>query len=321
MELEEAREKYKIDVPTDEIFYSKEYKDFFLGNKDAIDENLERYREFDEMYKKSFIATFGENAFNDPKYKGRLAVVLGGQTGAGKTGLVTLTNREALLSNKAYYIIDDDQFRKFYPRYDEIMAECPEYSTILTAIGSGPVTPKIMKFASDNGLNFIFDGTMKNSRICETAKGWKGYDVVYKVMATSRIESLLSIFERNAYLRISGFGRPVSVDAHDETYYGLPNTIRLLENPSNNANIEVYVRGESSGKMPELVYAPNQKGIYRSALEALENCREINKKQCLEGDINERVANLEASTLSAKEKETLGSLKSALRDEIKGFEI
>lgn len=324
MNLEEAKRKYAIAIPTEEVFYSKAYNDYFSNSCDNnyINEELEKYRKFNEMYKKSFIVTFGERQKDNKEYKGRLAVILGGQTGAGKTGLVNLTNREAILNNQAYYLIDDDQYRKFYPHYDEIMAECPEYATILTAIGSGPVTPKIMKFASDNGLNFIFDGTMKNTRICETAKKWKNYNITYKVMATSRMESLLSIFERNAYLRRNGFGRPISVDAHDETYNGLPSTIKTMEEEQGTNNIEIYIRGESISRMPELIYSPKQKGIYQNAHEALIAGRKNDMKRCMKKtDINERVVNLEASTFDIREKEELFFLKEALRKELEGIEI
>lgn len=317
MNLEEARKKYTIDVPSDDIFYSQRYKEYFSKNASKRDEELERYREFEEMYKKSFLVTFGGHIEKNIKNNNRTAVILGGQTGAGKTGLVNLTNREALLKNTSYYLIDDDQYRKFYPRYDEIMVECPEYATILTAIGSGPITPKIMKYASDNGMNFIFDGTMKNTRIYETAKQWENYNITYKVMATSRIESLLSIFERNAYLRRNGFGRPISVEAHDETYNGLEDTIRTIE-ANENENIEIYMRGKSESSMPDLIYSPKQKGIYQSAVEALKSGRNRDKRRCMSQDLFDRIINLEASEigLNSKENEELIKFKIALREEM-----
>lgn len=317
MNLEEARKKYTIDVPSDDIFYSQKYKEYFNKNTSKRDEKLERYREFEEMYKKSFLVTFGGHIEKNIKNNNRTAVILGGQTGAGKTGLVNLTNREALLKNSSYYLIDDDQYRKFYPRYDEIMVECPEYATILTAIGSGPITPKIMKYASDNGMNFIFDGTMKNTRIYETAKQWENYNITYKVMATSRIESLLSIFERNAYLRRNGFGRPISVEAHDETYNGLEDTIRTIE-ANENENIEIYMRGKYESSMPDLIYSPKQKGIYQSAVEALKSGRNRDKRRCMSQDLFERITNLEASEigLNSRENEELIKLKIALREEM-----
>ena len=317
MYLEEARKKYAIDVPSDDIFYSQEYKIYFSKSTSETNEDLERYRKFEEMYKKSFLVTFGGYTEKNIKTNNRTAVVLGGQTGAGKTGLVNLTNREALLQNSRYYLIDDDQYRKFYPRYDEIMVECPEYATILTAIGSGPVTPKIMKYASDNGLNFIFDGTMKNTRIYETAQKWEDYNVTYKVMATSRLESLLSIFERNAYLRRNGFGRPISVEAHDETYNGLEDTIRTIE-ANGSENIEIYMRGKNESSMPELIYSPKQKGIYQSGVEALKSGRDRDKRRCMSQDIFARIAILEASEigLNSNESEELIKLKEALREEM-----
>lgn len=86
MNLEEAKKKYNIDIPSDEVFYSKEYNEYFSneGVKE-INPELEKYRLFDDMYKKCFIVTFGEKKEKDESYSGRNAIILGGQTGAGKS--------------------------------------------------------------------------------------------------------------------------------------------------------------------------------------------------------------------------------------------
>lgn len=320
MKLEEAIKKYSIIVPSDEIFYSDEYREYFNGaKKKDTNEEMEQYRAFDQMFKKSFIVTFSGGEKEIAKNRQKRAFVLGGQTGAGKSGLVNMIFQDARKNAQGIFLIDDDQFRKFYPRYEEIMAECPEFSTILTAKGSGPVTPKIMKYASDNGLNFIFDGTMKNPRILDTASKWKDYNVSYKIMATSRIESLISIFERNAYLRQNGFGRPISVEAHDETYNGIEGTIKKLEQEQPDADIEIYIRGNNSDRIPRLIYSPKQKGMYRNAAEALVQGRERDRKRVLLTDIDERIANLEAAerVLNPVEKAELLSLKESLREEIR----
>ena len=268
-------------------------------------------------YKEAGFPVFdSEHVLELTQFLQKKVVVLTGQTGAGKSGLVNLTNREGILTNRSFYLIDDDQFRKFYPRYDEIMAECPEFSTILTAMGSGPITPKIMKYASDNGLNFIFDGTMKNTRIFETAQQWKDYDVTYRVMATSRMESLLSIFERNAFLRRNGFGRPIGVKEHDATYDGLENTLSTVE--SAGEVVEVYVRGRSISCMPELIYSSKQKGFYKSSVEALRDGRARDKKFCINNDVQGRITNLETSDigLNSVECKSLCELKEALEEEM-----
>ena len=320
MELEEALRKYNLEVPTDQVFYSEEYQKYFNGNMgENINPELEKYREFDKMYKKSFLVTFAGGEEQKNKNRQRKAIILGGQAGAGKSGLVNMIFQEARKNSQGIFLIDDDQFRKFYPKYEEIMAECPEFSTILTAIGSGPVTPKIMNYASTNGLNFIFDGTMKNPRILNTASKWKDYDISYKIMATSRIESLISAFERNAYLRQNGFGRPISVEVHDETYSGIEGTIRKLEQEQPNANIEIYMRGTDLNRIPKLIYSPKQKGMYRNATEALIHGRERDRKRVLTTDIEARIENLESAEriLNPVEKSELLSLKDSIREEIR----
>ena len=229
MTLTEALKKYGIPIPENIYDYDKE-----------------KYNEFDNMYLESFYQTFYTSAKNNKRISDRkkMAVVLGGQAGAGKSALVAETKREFERNGRRIVLIDDDSYRKLYPYGEEILKECPEHYTNVTATATKYITPKILKFASDNGYNFIFDGTMKNPRIVETMKTWKDYSIQAKVMATCRLQSLMGIAIRNGELRRLGKeGRYISVQTHDETYEGIPNTLRLLETTKLASEIKIYSRG------------------------------------------------------------------------------
>lgn len=230
MTLEEAMQKFGIPIPENIYDYDKE-----------------KYHKFDNMYLQCFYSTFyttSKNGTMDNTSGKKVAVVLGGQTGAGKGSLSVETKREFDSQGRRIIIIDDDSFRKLYPDGQEILKKCPEHYTKITATATGVITPKILKFASDNGYNFIFDGTMKNPRIIETMKGWKGYDIYVKVMATSMSRSLLSTAIRNGELRrIGEEGRYISIEGHDETYHGIPDTLNYLESTGLAEEIMVYTRG------------------------------------------------------------------------------
>ena len=229
MTLTEALKKYGIPVPDNIYDYDKE-----------------KYSEFDNMYLKSFYDTFytaGRNnkSVGDGK---KIAVVLGGQTGAGKSALVAETKREFEKNGRRIVLIDDDSYRSLYPYGEEILKECPEHYTNITATATRYITPKILKFASENGYNFIFDGTMKNPRIVETMRSWKEYSIQAKIMATCRLQSLMGIAIRNGELRRLGReGRYISIEAHDETYKGIPDTLKLLEATGLAEEIKIYTRG------------------------------------------------------------------------------
>lgn len=231
MTLEEAMKRYSIPIP-----------------ENIYDYDEEKYKEFHKMYLSSFYETFYSNEkmipLRNDSENVRMAVVLGGQTGAGKSALIAETKKEFKANGRNIVLIDDDQYRKLYPYGKEILRECPEFYTKITAIGTGKITPKILRFAAENGYNFIFDGTMKNPRIVETMRTWKGYTIQVKIMATSRLRSIASIAIRNGELRkIGKEGRHISVDAHDETYTGIPATLRYLEDTKLAQEIKIYMRG------------------------------------------------------------------------------
>ncbi len=234
MKLEEAMEKYGISIPEDTENYDKE-----------------AYKKFDNMYLESFYSTFysrengkaESNSGSDTK----TAVVLGGQTGAGKSSLVAETMREFEARGERIVLVDDDQYRRFYPYSEEILEECPEYYTQITATATNVITPRILRFASDNEYNFIFDGTMKNTRIINTMKTWKkGYSIRVKIMATSGLRSLMSISIRNAEMRrMNKGGRFITKKVHDSTYTGIPDTLRILEDSGLADEIGIYTRSNN----------------------------------------------------------------------------
>ena len=326
MNLEEAIEKYGIKVPTDAEFYSEGYDDYFAKNKrtEELSEKFSKYEEFHNMYLKSFYITF-HKAHKEIQNKKRSianseAVVLGGQAGAGKGGLAIVAKQEFWSQGKEIVLIDDDEYRKCYPKEkrEGMLRECPEYYTKITAIGSSSITPKIMKYASDHGFNFIFDGTMKNPRIIQTAMNWDNYNINWKVMATSKLESLLSVFERNDILRQQGDCRFMTVDVHNETYSGLATTLMNLESLGNMGKIQVYTRGEAPER-PRLVYDSfelNQK--YKTAVSALMGAREENRKICIMNGVEQRIHNLKNANISRNEAEleALLELEQRLKGEI-----
>lgn len=326
MELEEAIEKYGIKVPTDAEFYSEDYNDYFangIRTKELI-ERFSKYEEFQNMYLKSFYITFHkahkEIQDNRKSIANSEAVVLGGQAGAGKGGLAILAKKEFIEQGKEIFLIDDDQYRKCYPKEkrEKLLEECPEHYTKITAIGSSTVTPKIMKYASDNGLNFIFDGTMKNPRIIETAMSWNNYKINWKIMATSKLESLISVFERNDKLRKQNDCRFLTVDVHNETYSGLASTVMNLESLENMGRIQVYKRGEKPEE-PRLVYdstVENQK--YKTAVSALNGAREENKKECIAQGVDNRIEKLKNADVhrNKAELDALYELEQSVKDEI-----
>jgi hypothetical protein len=301
---EEAYAKYKVDVPPAEVFYSKEYQDYFkITNPKVINPELEKYRRFHEIYIESLYQTFHVDG-NARRTSTRNAVVLGGQAGAGKTALSIAAKREyAEDLGKHLFLIDDDIYRHLYPRKDELLAEYPEHFTKISATVSSTITPKMLDYAIEHGLNFIFDGTMKNSRILHTSDAWTGYDINWKIIATSKIESLLSVAERNKILKQYGTSRLIGVDIHNEMYDGLEKTVEELEQSGRPGRIQIYTRGKEIDR-PVCIYDSSRKdNIYPSALVALKAGRLRNRNETLTRGIDDRLAAIMADpNLSEEER-------------------
>lgn len=300
MTIEEAMNKYGIPIPENIFEYDKEM-----------------YREFDVMYLQSFYNTFySKESINSQENKDRrkIAVVLGGQTGAGKSSLVSETKREFLNAGRRIVLIDDDQYRKLYPYSKEILANCPELYTKITATATNKITPKILQFASDNGYNFIFDGTMKNQRIIETMKGWKDYNIQVKIMAASRLRSLTSIVIRNGELREKGEeGRHIAIESHDETYHGIPKTLRYLEQTNLADEIKIYTRGIKPFFPKEEYSSVNNPMI--SSADSLEKLRKLDEERFLK-TVDEEIKYIEEliKRLSKEEQEEAYKIINIVRE-------
>ena len=267
MKFEEAMKRYGIPIPENIFEYDKE-----------------KYREFDNMYLESFYNTFysKDNIVQkqeDSNKKSCIAVVLGGQVGAGKSSLVSETKMQFRNLGRRIILIDDDQYRSLYPYKKEILQDCPEFFTKITATATSKITPKILKFAAENGYNFIFDGTMKNRRIIETMKTWEGYQIQVKIMAASRLRSLLSIALRNGELRARGEGRFITNEAHDETYSGIPETLNYLQSIGLASEIKIYSRGNNPQFPIEQFSTSNESNV--SIGEQLEKLRKKDEEQFL----------------------------------------
>lgn len=302
MNLEEALEKFGLKI-----------------TEEDKSQDLERYNEdsqkFKRMLEESKLHTFGLSSPATTEKK--IAVVLAGKIGGGKSGLVADSAYKLNEIGQDVVVIDDDQYRNYYPEANKINREIPEFFVPITATGSNPVTPLVMQEAVDRGYNFVFDGTMKNRRILDTMKTWpEHYKKIVKVIATSDIESLLSMFERHeAMMSIGENSRLVGVDAHNATYVGVQETLGILEQEGIADTIEVYIRGKDARK-PKMVYSSAwEENIYANAKEALIKEREIDRKRAIQTMAKrlEDIKNPHSIILSQTEIDKISELESQLR--------
>ncbi len=242
--------------------------------------------QFEEMYQNVRKIVF-ENA---KTYENPTAVIIGGQTGAGKGGIDVYSKKEFKKQNMDSIVIDVDSYRMLHPRGEEIVKKYPTWYNDITAQEVNPIAKKIIKETIDKGYNFIFEGTMKNTEVLETMKNMpKNYNKVVRVIATSPKESLLTAFERNeAQVNTVGYGRFTNVDTHDLSYEGVAKTLKIIEESKVPDRIQIFTRGEDIVS-PKLVYDSNNKNNeYNTAYETLVEYRKKDEEK-MKDTIEERL--------------------------------
>ena len=234
-------------------------------------------KEYEEMYQNA-----RKIVFQDAKtYKNPTAIIVGGQTGAGKGGIDVYSKKEFKEQKVDSIVIDVDSYRMLHPKGEEIVKKYPTWYNDITAQETGPIAKELLKETIEKGYNFIFEGTMKNTEILETMRKMpKNYNKIVRVIATSPKESLLTAFERNEeQVNAVGYGRFTNVDVHDFSYEGVAKTLKIVEESKVPDRIQIFTRGKDIVS-PELVYdSNNDKNEYNTAYETLIAYRKINEEK------------------------------------------
>lgn len=186
-----------------------------------------------------------------------IAVIVGGQTGAGKTGLIGYS--KAMFKDNNVIVINSDEFAAFHPKIDEFAPKYPEFFTNIQGQETASWTSDLFKFARENHYNLIFEGTMWNTRVADDAIADLinlGYSVVVRGMSVGDLESKLSVVDRYVNeINAKGYGRLVEVSHHDRTYDGMPKTIDYIEQNGFFSVLEIFSRNTDNPRFPKLIYS------------------------------------------------------------------
>lgn len=267
-------------------------------------------KHFEEMYQNARRMIFG----NAKTYENPVAVIIGGQTGAGKGGLDVYSKQEFKNKNLDSVVIDVDIYRMLHPKAEEIITKYPTIYTDITGQETSPIAKALLTEAIEKGYNFIFEGTMRNAEVLETMKKMpKNYTKIVRVIATSPKESLLTAFERNeAQIEVVGYGRFTNVEVHNKSCNGVAETLKLIEESEVPNQIQVFTRGKDIVS-PKLVFDSNKNGNkYSTAYESLIQYRKINEESMIE-TVKQRLDKiLKSRKVESKEEEQREKLKEEL---------
>ena len=199
--------------------------------KDYTDEELEiKFKEILEYYKSIYSPT------ENPK-----VVLLGGQPGAGKSGLENMVNIK-----KNYVSISGDDYREYHPRFKEINLEYGREASKYTQQWAAEITEKLIKELRKEKYNLIIEGTLRTAELpLKEANAFKkaGYKVELNVVVVKSEKSRLGTLERyEAMLKQGKVPRMTPKEHHDLVVNNIGNNLEIIYNSKAFDNIKLFDR-------------------------------------------------------------------------------
>lgn len=174
-----------------------------------------------------------------------VAIITGGQPGAGKSGLTDGAKRE-LTGKGGYVLIDADEFRAWHPHYHALLREDDRTAANKTHADAGAWAARLGREAVATRRNVIFDQTSRDAvAVADLVRRLRhaGYRVELRVMAVHALVSEQRIHMRYELQRtVSGHGRFATKDNHDAAYAGVYKTVAVVEAARAVDAIQIYNR-------------------------------------------------------------------------------
>lgn len=192
-------------------------------------------REIKKQYRK-FTLKFSKDS--SPK-----AFVLGGQPGAGKTGLQKIMEAKC---NGNLIVLNGDEFRELHPDYIALQEKYGKDSVEYTGKFSGQMTEMLMSRLKAEKYNILVEGTLRTAEVpLATCKGFKdnGYNVTLALVAVKpQISYLSTILRYEKQLAAGKLPRATAKDKHDYIVDQIPSNLREIYSSKQFDNIVIYNR-------------------------------------------------------------------------------
>ena len=173
-----------------------------------------------------------------------IAILLGGQSGAGKTTIHRIKQKEF---QGNIVIIDGDSFRSQHPHYLELQQEYGKDSVEYTKDFAGKMVEHIVDELSTQAYHLLIEGTLRTTQVPrQTAQllRKKGYHISLAVIGTKPELSYLSTLIRyeELYTINPNQARATPKEHHDGIVEHLVDNLRELENDKLFDRIQIYQR-------------------------------------------------------------------------------
>lgn len=169
-------------------------------------------------------------------------VMLGGQPGAGKTGLLT-TSRDELREQGATITVVGDDLRSFHPGCRSLQRRDPEHAAFLTNPDASRWVERLLEDARERRVNVVLETTMRQPDNVErimTAFREAGYRTEARVVAINERESWQRVHLRYEAMIAAGAAPRFTLKAvHDAAAVGMITSLERVEEKGLADRIEV----------------------------------------------------------------------------------
>ena len=204
--------------------------------------NYNTYSE--EEYQRAYNAIYQYITTGRYTRAGKCAYVLGGQPGSGKSTFYS--GNDALSS---YIAIDGDQYRKYHPKYEEIIANDFDNYPEHTQPFVNRIVEQLIDDLSSKGYDMIIEGTLRDPDVsiktCDLLRG-RGYLPRLVVVACDAEQSWKSTISRAQLMRELG-ERPrlVPINKYHTIVNSLPMSLDIIFHEQCFSSISVIGRDNS----------------------------------------------------------------------------
>lgn len=173
-------------------------------------------------------------------------IVLGGQPGAGKTGVLIASHAELEHSDSAIRIVGDD-LRSYHPQFLSFQRQDPETASQFTQMDAGRWTEKLLAVATGRKVNIVFETTMRTpenvARVIGMARE-AGYDVETRAVAVNpRLSWQGNHYRFEEMLRLGDAARIPPRHIHDAAVDGLRTSLEKIESERLADRVQLRTRG------------------------------------------------------------------------------
>ena len=212
----------------------------FKENSDVLDIEAYSSDDFDKALERTIdLLMFNKNISSAPH-----AVILGGQSGAGKT---TIHRVKMVESKGDYIVIDGDTYRAQHPHFRELQEKYGVDSVEYTKMFAGKMVEAVIEKLSSLKYNLIIEGTLRSAAVpinTATLLKSKGYTVDFCLIATKPELSYLTTQLRYLEMLVVDplQARATPKGHHDGIVKSLVANITELEQSGVFESIQVYKR-------------------------------------------------------------------------------